>query len=228
MIDDGTFESFGIKAQGRSFDRLAPASSTLANTLTFVESQAFAEQAARNANIAGVIALPELAEALREARPDLSIYPHPEPRWTFFQLHNAVAGERHGSRMPTVIDPKAVIDPAALVAPFGVVIGGGTRIAPGAVVLPDVTIGQDCVIQSGAVLGSEGFELKRQGDKVLSVIHDGEVILGNRVEIGANACIDKGFADRPTKIADDARICVAKGAGRALEDENYRGVLLAA
>lgn len=32
----------------------------------------------------------------------------------------------------------------------------------------------------------------------------------------------------PVIVADDALICVAIGAGRALEDENYKGVLLAA
>ena len=32
----------------------------------------------------------------------------------------------------------------------------------------------------------------------------------------------------PVKVANDALVCVARGAGRALEDPNYRGVLLAA
>lgn len=32
----------------------------------------------------------------------------------------------------------------------------------------------------------------------------------------------------PVIVADNALICVAIGAGRALEDENYKGVLLAA
>ena len=96
--------------------------------------------------------------------------------------------------------------PTASVAPTNVVIGSGTVVGPHAAILEDVEIGDDCIIQAGTVIGSVGFEIKRTSRGPLSVIHDGIVRIGDRVEIGANIRIDKGFRDIPTIIEQEARI----------------------
>jgi UDP-3-O-[3-hydroxymyristoyl] glucosamine N-acyltransferase len=79
-------------------------------------------------------------------------------------------------------------------------------VGPNATILPDVVIGNNCYIKSGAVVGSEGFELKRTTQGILNVLHDGKVIIGNDVKVGANSAIHKGFSFRHTVIADDVKI----------------------
>ena len=66
----------------------------------------------------------------------------------------------------------------------------------------DVSIGSDCRIQSGAVIGSEGFGFARQGDRWVSIRQVGGVLIGDRVHIGANTTIDCG-AIEPTVIEND-------------------------
>jgi UDP-3-O-[3-hydroxymyristoyl] glucosamine N-acyltransferase len=93
-----------------------------------------------------------------------------------------------------------------VIAETNVRIGQRSVIGPLVTILADVEIGEDCVVQPGTVIGSIGFEVKRTRHGVLSVVHDGIVRIGDRVEIGANTCIDKGFRNKPTIIEDDARI----------------------
>jgi UDP-3-O-[3-hydroxymyristoyl] glucosamine N-acyltransferase len=85
-------------------------------------------------------------------------------------------------------------------------IADNVIIEPNVTILPDVTIGKNCIIRAGAVLGSEGFEHKRTKFGILPVFHDGKVIVGDDVEIGANTCVDKGFAWRNTSIGNQTKI----------------------
>lgn len=104
----------------------------------------------------------------------------------------------------------------------GAEIGSGTRIGPNAVVGPGVTIGRDCsigagasieftlmgdnvVIHSGARLGTAGFGWLGHGKTNIPVPQLGRVILQNRVEIGANASIDRG-ALGDTVIGENTKI----------------------
>jgi UDP-3-O-[3-hydroxymyristoyl] glucosamine N-acyltransferase len=62
-----------------------------------------------------------------------------------------------------------------------------------------VSIGNDVVIHSGAVIGSDGFgfapDFAGDGNGWCKIHQLGGVIIGNRVEIGANTCIDRGALD---------------------------------
>ncbi len=127
------------------------------------------------------------------------------------------------SRAPG-IDPTAIIDPAATVAPdaaigphcvveAGAVVGAGCRLGPGCVVgerarlgegchlvarvtlLHEVELGARVVIHPGAVIGSDGFGLARDGDHWEKVPQLGRVVIGDDVEIGANTTIDRGALD---------------------------------
>mgnify|MGYP000591349672 CR=1 FL=1 len=53
-------------------------------------------------------------------------------------------------------------------------------------------IGANCLIQSGAVIGSEGFGFIPARPVPVRVPQIGWVELGDDVEIGANTCIDRG------------------------------------
>ena len=53
-------------------------------------------------------------------------------------------------------------------------------------------IGNNCIIHSGTVIGSDGFgfNLDKNGNQS-KVVHNGNVIIEDNVEIGANCTIDK-------------------------------------
>ncbi|WP_031491346.1 UDP-3-O-(3-hydroxymyristoyl)glucosamine N-acyltransferase [Succinivibrio dextrinosolvens] len=84
-------------------------------------------------------------------------------------------------------------------------IGDNTKIYPNVSVYHDCQIGSDCLIQSGAVIGSDGFGYANQRGEWIKIPQTGRVIIGNRVEIGACTCIDRGAID-DTVIADNVII----------------------
>lgn len=72
-------------------------------------------------------------------------------------------------------------------------IGNGTVIWSGAVVRERCHIGSHCIIHPNAVIGADGFGFRPCPEQGLAKIPQiGNVIIGNAVEIGANACVDRG------------------------------------
>lgn len=74
-------------------------------------------------------------------------------------------------------------------------IGNNTRIYPNVTVYHGVSIGADCTVQSGCVIGSDGFGFAPSGAGWQRISQLGGVVIGNRVEIGANTTIDRGALD---------------------------------
>lgn len=85
----------------------------------------------------------------------------------------------------SVIGANTVID-------RGVVIGEGCWIAPNVTILHDCVLGNEVTIESGAVIGSEGFGWAKNGHEWVKVPQLGRVMIGDRVSIGANTCLDRG------------------------------------
>lgn len=102
-----------------------------------------------------------------------------------------------------VIEPDVKIYPGAYIGK-NVNIGRGTIIQTGAHI-ENATIGSECVINAGAVIGKDGFGYTRQNGHNIFIPHVGRVIIGNRVSIGANTCIDRG-AMTDTQIGDGTKI----------------------
>ncbi|RXJ72505.1 UDP-3-O-(3-hydroxymyristoyl)glucosamine N-acyltransferase [Veronia nyctiphanis] len=80
-------------------------------------------------------------------------------------------------------------------------IGANSRLWANVSVYHDVQIGANCLIQSGAVIGSDGFGYAPNKGKWVKIPQLGSVIIGDRVEIGACTTIDRGALD-DTLIAD--------------------------
>jgi UDP-3-O-[3-hydroxymyristoyl] glucosamine N-acyltransferase len=100
------------------------------------------------------------------------------------------------------------LGPGVVLGP-GVEIGRGTIVGPNTVIGAGVTIGRNCIIganctiecshlgngvvlHSGARIGTEGFGWLDHGRSNRKIPQLGRVILQDRVEIGANSCIDRG------------------------------------
>lgn len=120
-----------------------------------------------------------------------------------------------GIHPTAIVAADAVVDPTASVGP-GVVIESGAVIgprvtlgahcvigarsvigedgwlAPRVTLYHDVRIGKRVVIQSGAVLGGEGFGFANDKGVWIKIAQIGGVTIGDDVEIGANTTIDRG------------------------------------
>ena len=132
---------------------------------------------------------------------------------------------RHRAEVERVVSDKAYVAPTAkigknvAVMPFayideGAEIGDGTVIYPHVYVGRNVKVGADClfypsatiregcvlgnkiVLQSGAVIGGDGFGYitDKTTGKHSFVLQAGNVVLEDEVEVGSNSCIDRATA----------------------------------
>ncbi|WP_095189359.1 UDP-3-O-(3-hydroxymyristoyl)glucosamine N-acyltransferase [Pseudomonas sp. Irchel 3E19] len=120
-----------------------------------------------------------------------------------------------GIHPTAVIAADAVVDSTASIGPFVVIeagarigaqvtlgahcvigarseIGEGGWLAPRVTLYHDVRIGKRVVIQSGAVLGGEGFGFANEKGIWQKIAQIGGVAIGDDVEIGVNTAIDRG------------------------------------
>ena len=87
-----------------------------------------------------------------------------------------------------------------------VTIGDNTTIYPNVSVYRDCVIGDDCIIHGGTVIGSDGFGFAHtKSGKYIKIYQNGNVKIGNDVEIGANCCIDRA-AFNSTIIGNGVRL----------------------
>ncbi|QDJ13317.1 UDP-3-O-(3-hydroxymyristoyl)glucosamine N-acyltransferase [Mergibacter septicus] len=84
-------------------------------------------------------------------------------------------------------------------------IGARTKLWSNVSIYHQVQIGCDCLIQASAVIGSDGFGYANDKGQWVKIPQTGSVIIGNRVEIGACTCIDRGALDS-TIIEDNVII----------------------
>ncbi len=85
-------------------------------------------------------------------------------------------------------------------------IGNNTIIYPNVTIYRDCEIGDDCIIHASTVIGSDGFGFANTKDgKYIKIYQNGNVVIGNDVEIGANCAIDRA-AFKSTIIENSVRI----------------------
>ena len=97
-----------------------------------------------------------------------------------------------------------VIFPGGYVGP-GATVGAGCILYPRVVLYPGTTVGDRVILHAGVVIGSDGFGFVFDGERQIKVPQVGCAQVGDDVEIGANACIDRGALDE-TIIADGVKI----------------------
>ncbi|MBV7300079.1 UDP-3-O-(3-hydroxymyristoyl)glucosamine N-acyltransferase [Enterovibrio paralichthyis] len=80
-------------------------------------------------------------------------------------------------------------------------LGANTRLWANVSIYHNVQMGESCLVQSGTVIGSDGFGYANDRGRWVKIPQVGSVIIGDRVEIGACTTIDRGALD-DTIIAD--------------------------
>jgi len=101
------------------------------------------------------------------------------------------------------IDPKASFGKGVVLGDnvtimAGAYIGDNVEIGSSTLIYPNVTIyhhskiGQNCILHAGVVIGADGygFAHTKLGEHI-KIYQNGNVILGDNVEIGANSTIDR-------------------------------------
>ncbi len=133
-----------------------------------------------------------------------------------------------GVHPSAVLGPGAIIAPGVHIGPFvsigaGARVGAGSSLGAGSVIgdyvvigenctvhprvtiYRDVTLGREVVLHSGVVLGADGFGYVLNDGIYENFPQVGRVEIGDRVEIGANSCVDRA-ALGVTSIGDGTKI----------------------
>jgi len=85
-------------------------------------------------------------------------------------------------------------------------IGSRTVVFPNCIIYDGVKIGNDCIIHAGTVIGADGFGYVRdKSGEYIKFPQIGNVVIEDRVEIGANTCIDRGSLGT-TRIGEGTKI----------------------
>ena len=170
--------------------------------LTFATSEEFVRDASTRPNVAAILvdAGVTLSENLPEGGPELFFVQN--VRLNFFRLHNSLRSKMKFA--PTRISPSATVHPTAVIDEVGVIIGDNCIVEPGVSIRPGTTIGNNCVIRAGAHLGTDALDIKDDEDgNPMMTDHLGGVVLGDHVEIGHNAIVDRSIFRQTHTLVDD-------------------------
>jgi UDP-3-O-[3-hydroxymyristoyl] glucosamine N-acyltransferase len=214
----------------RIIEGVAPIEKAGEKDISFLADPKFLE-AAKNSRAACILA-PDTAKKELESFKNCVIYVK-NPRYAFMLLLRE-AEKAMRPIHPVGIDNKAAVSPAAIIghrahvgpcctveagAEIGpgaiieagcyighnVKIGARTRLYPGVKIMNSCSVGEDCILFPGVVIGSDGFGYVFNNGVHEKIPQIGRVIIGNKVEIGANTCIDRA-AMETTRIGDGTKI----------------------
>lgn len=104
-----------------------------------------------------------------------------------------------------VVLGEGVVIHANCVIGDNVVVGERTLLYPNVTIYDACRIGRRCILHSGAVIGADGFGFAPDDQLWVKIPQVGSVVLGDDVEIGANATIDRGALD-DTVVGDGCKI----------------------
>src|SRR5215218_8972095 len=201
LLGDGSVEIHGF----------APADAAQAGQLTFAENEAYFAKAEQG-NASAILVGPNVTSA---TKPLLRVK---NPRVAFAKVLPLFFPERQfvpGVHPTAVIAASAQIDRSVHVGPNCVVgervkigarsvllggnhigddsqLGEDARLFQNVVVYERSKIGNRVRIHAGTVIGSDGYGYVFDAGQHRKVLQIGNVIIHDDVEIGANACIDRG------------------------------------
>ena len=197
---------------------IAPLDSASASNITFLSNPKFRNSAAQT-TAAALILSPTDDEIVSASYTGARIivanpYAYFARAAQFFFDKNKVR-QAAGVHQSACIDPSAQISVTATVGPYvtieaDAVIGDGAIVDAGCfigraakigarthlharvVFMERCEIAEDGIIYPGAVIGSDGFGLANDAGEWIKIPQTGRVMIGNKVQIGANTTIDRG------------------------------------
>ncbi len=203
----------GEASNGQTFVDVMPLQDAGARHVSFLDNPLYISEFSASAAGACLVH-PNLVE---KAPDGMALLVTRDPYRAYARVARAfypVARETGEISTNAIVDPSAVlgegvhIDAGAVIG-ARVEIGANSRIFPNAVVADGCKIGADCqvgpgvslshciigdrvIVHAGVAIGQDGFGFAPGAESHLKVPQLGRVIVEDDVEIGANACIDRG------------------------------------
>ncbi len=217
---------------GLSITRLASLEAAEADSLSFVAQARYASQIASTR--AGALIVPPALLDQAAARgacietPDAYLYFARLTQWWQARRAAAEQAECEAIHPSAVIHPEAQLGEGVTVGAFAVIeagvvvepgasigahcvlerrahVGARTRLAARVTLGHDCSVGSDCILHGGVVIGADGFGFAQHQGEWIKIEQLGAVRIGDRVEIGANSCIDRGALE-DTVLEDGVKL----------------------
>ena len=213
--------------------RLASLEAAEADSLSFVAQARYASQIA-STRAGALIVPPALLEQARARgacieTPDAYLYFARLTQW--WQARRAAADQAEAGpaiHPSAVIHPKAQLGAGVTVGAYAVIeagvvlepgasigahcvlerrarVGARSRLAARVTLGHDCSVGSDCILHGGVVIGADGFGFAQHQGEWIKIEQLGAVRIGDRVEIGANSCIDRGALE-DTVLEDGVKL----------------------
>ena len=199
---------------------IAPLESASSADISFLSNPLYVEQL--DTTRAGCIIVSEAHRQRASARGACIVCDKP---YYYFALltqlwreHNPVSSEPEPLIHPSAfVHPRATVHSSVRIGPMcvveeGAVIGEGTWLKSSVNIGHHCKLGSECIVHPGVVIGGDGFGFAPHRGEWIKIEQLGGVRIGNRVEIGANTCIDRG-ALGDTVIGDGVKLdnCIQIG-----------------
>ena len=212
----------GVEFEGKSItlSALNTLSDASASELTFLENRKYVEQL-KSTGAGAVFVTADMAEHVPSSTIAVVVE---EPYLFLAKASKLFAPSLFDTEAPAVIvgegsyianganlangatiGKNCTIMPGAFIG-RGAVIGDNTIIHSNVSIYHDCEVGSDCIIHSSTVIGSDGFGFAttKLGTHV-KIYQNGNVVIGDDVEIGASVAIDRAVFGSTT-IKDGVRI----------------------
>ena len=116
-----------------------------------------------------------------------------EPRGLFFELMSYYESGEGFVRFDTIIGDNCQISDTAIISPYNVKIGNNVKIGDFVVIHPNTQIGDNVIIQTGARIAEQDFNVYYYKGQLKQLYHSGKVIIGSNVLISSNALIGQAL-----------------------------------
>ena len=187
------------------------------HSLTFLSNEAYTEFIYQTDASAAIVQKDFVLE--RPAKPTLTLIRVDDPRISFGKLLEAYQqfrfnhvgidvsasiSDRASLGENVYVGPNATISANAVIGNNvkigancfigdSVKIGDNSNILSGAIIHHDCQIGNNCMVYSGVIIGGDGFGFAPNSENnYQKVVHIGNVVLEDHVEVGSNTTIDRG------------------------------------
>ena len=131
-----------------------------------------------------------------------------DPECTFYGIHDFLLDHTDfydKFQSAPLIGEGCHIHPTAVINP-GVQIGNHVHIDPFVVLFSGTQIGNNAKIDCGAAIGGDGFQSIRAKEKIRTVRHCGQVLIGNDVHIGSHTVIHRSLFEGATTIGHGSKL----------------------
>ncbi len=222
----------GASALAESADRvirgIGPLDEAESDRIAILTKSAYMERV-EGTRAGALLTHPRFASELQEPHPPLLVVEEPYLALAILLEHfhpelesdpgihpTAVLGKgvRLGSDVRigpyAVVEAEVVIGDGAslgahVVVGAGAQIGSGALLHPHAVVYPGTILGDEVILHAGVCVGMEGFGYVFADGEHRKIPQVGRAVIGDRVEIGANAVVDRGSIGN-TSIEEGAKL----------------------